>query len=186
MNIIEISLNGNPLNAAKQFSMREVKIIDKTMKTVPPTRHSPPPDPTFVRIRCRCGVELLYHFDGLAQAFSNPIVHSSNGLGLLKSYAKLWICCFQIESMLRSNETNLPSYLPHQAWEIESVTCQRNVNWYVGCPQPYIVIEYTFLLGRKPGFARDLFIIPAVILALLVHIVFTLPVTDAVSKYWRI
>ena len=81
---------------------------------------------------------------------------------------------------------DLDDLLPHQAWDIESVTSQRNVHGYDCCPVPYINIEYKFMLRRKSGFVRDLFIIPAVILALLVPVVFALPVTDAVSECWCI
>ena len=87
----------------------------------------------------------------------------------------------QIDLVLPKNVVDVSKLLTHQAWDVESVTCQRNVHRYEG--SQYIEVEYKFFLRRKPGFVRDLYIIPAVIMAILVPIVFALPVTDTVRKY---
>ena len=85
--------------------------------------------------------------------------------------------CFQIDLQLWSSSVDLSVYTPNHAWELESAKSRRNVQVYNCCPEPYIDVVCTFRLRRRAGFFRDLYIIPAILLASLVPFVFALPVT---------
>ena len=71
----------------------------------------------------------------------------------------------------------LYNYVPHHAWELHSTAATRNVQLYHCCPEPYMDVTYQFELRRRPGFFRDLYIIPALLMASLVPFIFALPVT---------
>ena len=75
------------------------------------------------------------------------------------------------------SDVDLSNYQPHHAWELDSTRTKRNVQHYDCCPEPYMDVTFLFVLRRRPGFFRDLYIIPAILLASLVPFIFALPVT---------
>ena len=75
------------------------------------------------------------------------------------------------------SDVDFSNYQPHHAWEVLSTRTKRNVQHYDCCPEPYMDVTFLFVLRRRPGFFRDLYIIPAILLASLVPFIFALPVT---------
>ena len=101
-------------------------------------------------------------------------------------------CCYEFTmkttlsvlqiSLQGPSDVDLSNYVPHHAWDLHSTHAKRNVHLYHCCPAPYMDVTYQFVLRRRPGFFRDLYIIPALLMASLVPFTFALPVTH-VHRY---
>ena len=76
-----------------------------------------------------------------------------------------------------TSEADPSALKPNHAWEFESFASEHKAQIYDCCPDTYAWVEFILRLRRRPGFFRDLYIIPTIVLASLVPFVFALPVT---------
>merc|ERR1712150_99424 len=80
-----------------------------------------------------------------------------------------------INYTIPDNEKPRSEYLRNEQWRLNKLSVNLNSIKYSCCPFPYITIIYKFRLMRRKDYPTFNFIIPSIILASLVLLVFLLP-----------
>ena len=65
--------------------------------------------------------------------------------------------------------------LSSSEWQMVHTKNERNSVLYSCCPNPFVDVEFKFVLRRRPTFASHLFVAPSVILCLITPSSFILP-----------
>lgn len=74
-----------------------------------------------------------------------------------------------------NNSLDMSDYEPDREWHITSTSSSIITTKYDCCPEPYQHIKFSLLMQRKPVYYTHVFILPAVVLAVLVPFQFLLP-----------
>ena len=65
--------------------------------------------------------------------------------------------------------------LSSSEWQMVQTKNERNSVLYAGFPNPFVDVQFKFVLRRRPTFASHLFVAPSVILCLITPSIFILP-----------
>ena len=118
---------------------------------------------------CSCDIDVTYYpFDDqiCTYIFANWV------------YTGVQINLTQSET---SKDELMEVYTPNSEWDVIGTHVKRRDTYYECCPEPYPEVHFSFHLRRKSLFYIMNIIIPSVMLAVLVLLVFRLP-SDAGEK----
>jgi nicotinic acetylcholine receptor alpha-9 len=83
----------------------------------------------------------------------------------------------QLDLNLTSDRIKLLNSESEQAeWHVEMGSCNRSVEYYECCPEPFVDIQVRIKLIRKPGFYLYNVLLPCFVLIIIAHTTFILPV----------
>lgn len=85
---------------------------------------------------------------------------------------RLNLSMFQTEN---NNTFDMSAYEANREWHIASTTSNLITTRYPCCAEPYQHLEFNLLLQRKPVYYTHMFVLPAVVIAILVPFQFLLP-----------
>ncbi|KAL3883545.1 hypothetical protein ACJMK2_029828 [Sinanodonta woodiana] len=77
---------------------------------------------------------------------------------------------FQVNTTLDMSDFTL-----NKEWDVVETSTKINTKYYSCCPEPYEHMQCTLVLKRNPTYYRHMFLLPAVLLALIVPFQFVLP-----------
>ena len=73
------------------------------------------------------------------------------------------------------NSGDLAKFIPNGEWHLIGMPAKRNEEYYSCCPEPYVDVNYTVIMRRKPMFFTYNLVFPCVLLMGIGILVFCLP-----------
>lgn len=81
-----------------------------------------------------------------------------------------------VDLVIASSSAETTAFISNGEWDLDEIPVTRTVTYYSCCKHPYVVVDYTIVISRKPLYYMVNLLIPCITITSVGVMVFCLPV----------